>query len=92
MASVVENEAGRRRIRIGELSEILLSGANMPAIERENVDSIIRRLAREASAFDGVSRLIDRARTDSTILARLVAITRAESAQADGGDDEIRFE
>ncbi|MFZ5715776.1 MAG: hypothetical protein ACOY3N_23360 [Bradyrhizobium sp.] len=88
-STVIENEAGRRRIRIDELTAALAEP--MAAIEHENVASIVRRLRRELAAFEVVSRLIERMR-DPYIADRLRELAEAEAREADVAADQVQGE
>lgn len=63
MEVAIDNEAGRHRIWRDEKTR-QLAEQNLTAVERDTLQRIIARHAREAAIFEAVSRLIERARTE----------------------------
>lgn len=88
MSVLIDNEAGRRRIRVDEFTRRL--AGELTDRERATVQAIIAEAGREAATFEAVSRLIERAQ-DAQIVARLRTIAAGEAEAADGGD-QIRYD
>lgn len=89
-ATVIENEAGRRRIRIDECDR-RLADPELSVRDRETVRAIKVEAMREAAAFDVVSLLIGRMR-DPYIVDRLRELAEADARDADVATDAVRDE
>lgn len=89
-ATVIENEAGRRRIRIDEC-ERRLADPDLIERDRATLRAIKTEAVREAAAFHVVSRLIERMR-DPYIVDRLRELAEAEARAADVAGDNMQGE
>jgi hypothetical protein len=89
-ATVIDNEAGRRRIRVDECDR-RLADPDLTVRDRETVRAIRGEAVREAAAFDVVSRLIERMR-DPYIVDRLRELAEAEAREADVAVDHVQGE
>jgi hypothetical protein len=89
MLTVLENEQQRHESWAGALAHDLANEKLTP-VERDTLQRAIRTHLREAAAFAGAWRAIERMRGSSEILAILRRLDQAER----GGDDadEIRYE
>lgn len=89
-ATVIENEAGRRRIRIDDCDR-RLAEPGLTDRDRATLASIKAEAIREAAAFDVVSRLIERMR-DPYIVDRLRELAEADARAADVAPDTVQGE
>jgi hypothetical protein len=91
MLTVLENEQRRHESWAGALRLDLASDKLTP-IERDTLQGAIRQHLREAAAFAGAWRAIERVRGSSEILAILRRLDAAERNADDAGADEMRYE
>jgi hypothetical protein len=90
MLTVLENEQRRHEVWRDVLMRDLAEGRAVNAIERDTLQRGIAQHARDAAAFAGAWRAIERVRGSSEILAILRRLDAAERTADDG--DDIRYE
>jgi hypothetical protein len=91
MLTVLENEQRRHESWAGALA-LDLRDDKLTAIERDTLQRAIRTHLREAAAFAGAWRAIERVRSSSEILAILRRLNAAERGDDDGAGDDMRYE
>jgi hypothetical protein len=92
MLTVLENEQRRHEVWRDVLMCDLAEGRAANAVERDTLQRAIAQHSRDAAAFAGAWRAIERVRGSSEILAILRRLDAAERSADDAGADEMRYE